>query len=285
MLKSLALILAVCALAHSQEECGKKPPQKPYGTHIVNGREADAHAWPWQLSLQFYNEAAKKWGHTCGAVLIGKDHAITAAHCTDPNMDPARGKAENFRLLAGAHDKSVESDTHQILMISKIINHERFIMEPILGFPNDITVLKLASSAEFTPEVYPACIPKNNDTEFGGNKNCYISGWGLTDFWNGVLPNKLQEAKVPVWTYEQCLDRHFGNILKTHICVGEGELDYPNPCQGDSGGPLNCLGEDGLWYVAGVTSWGILGCEMAPGVYTHVAKYHKWIEARVAENP
>ena len=43
--------------------------------------------------------------------------------------------------------------------------------------------------------------------------------------------------------------------------------------QGDSGGPLSCNGNT----LAGVTSFGIVGCAGAPGVYTRVSNYLGWI--------
>ena len=53
--------------------------------------------------------------------------------------------------------------------------------------------------------------------------------------------------------------------------------------QGDSGGPMSCLDGD-TWYVAGITSWGVVTCQGLPGVYTRVSKYWEWIELTKALN-
>lgn len=44
---------------------------------IIDGSEADVHAFPWVASLKFNGE------HFCGGSLINKQAVITAAHCMD----------------------------------------------------------------------------------------------------------------------------------------------------------------------------------------------------------
>ena len=45
--------------------------------------------------------------------------------------------------------------------------------------------------------------------------------------------------------------------------------------KGDSGGPLQC--NEGGKVVAGITSWGVVGCQGMPSVYTRVSNYNGWI--------
>ena len=58
--------------------------------------------------------------------------------------------------------------------------------------------------------------------------------------------------------------------------AGKGEIDS---CAGDSGGPLACKDEGGVWYVVGVTSWGV-GCARKGlyGVYADVRAMRSWID-------
>ena len=42
--------------------------------------------WPWLGTLGYYSKSTGNWVHNCGASLITKKHAITAAHC-HPNLN------------------------------------------------------------------------------------------------------------------------------------------------------------------------------------------------------
>lgn len=50
--------------------------------------------------------------------------------------------------------------------------------------------------------------------------------------------------------------------------------------QGDSGGPLNCVGQDGRWYVQGVTSFvssRVCNEVKKPTVFTRTSAFTEWL--------
>lgn len=61
-------------------------------------------------------------------------------------------------------------------------------------------------------------------------------GWGRTSE-GGMLPAKVHEVQVPIYSLTQCRKMKYraNRITDNMICAGRGSQDS---CQGDSGGPL-----------------------------------------------
>ncbi|XP_005428285.1 proproteinase E-like [Geospiza fortis] len=103
----------------------------------------------------------------------------------------------------------------------------------------------------------------------------------------GSLPDRLQQAELPVVDYEHCTQPDWWGALairKTMICAGGAEK---SGCNGDSGGPLNCQAEDGTWEVHGIASFvSALGCNAAkkPTVFTRVSAFEDWIAETMKNN-
>uniref|UniRef100_A0A2K5SEV0 Chymotrypsin like elastase 3A n=1 Tax=Cebus imitator TaxID=2715852 RepID=A0A2K5SEV0_CEBIM len=143
---------------------------------------------------------------------------------------------------------------------------------------NDIALIKLSRSAQLGDAVQLACLPPAGDI-LPNETPCYISGWGRL-YTNGPLPDKLQQALLPVVDYEHCSKWNWwgSSVKKTMVCAGG---DIRSGCNGDSGGPLNCPTEDGAWQVHGVTSFvSAFGCNTLrkPTVFTRVSAFNNWIE-------
>jgi secreted trypsin-like serine protease len=291
----IAIATLVLAVVWGQElECGHKIPQQPWPTElqadgtyrrIVGGRNsAPGHYWPWQLSLQFLRaNTTDNYGHTCGASLITPNWALTAAHCVEERMvglnDSRREDPANFRLILGVTSLA-DLTGAQIRGIDLIVKHERWAPNPYLGYPNDIALLRLPVPADLSnANVGLACYPQETDFNFT-NTECWISGWGKLDSSDDYIPAILQEALIDSISNEVCQELNFGYIRDSHICAGTG---FPNACSGDSGGPMTCR-KDGTWYVAGITSWTDVTCQLIPAVYTRVSYFWEWINYIMATN-
>lgn len=107
-----------------------------------------------------------------------------------------------------------------------------------------------------------------------------VSGWGY-EVENGETSKVLQKVLLPMISKSMCAkvfrkyDRTFPTSMpRGSICTFSPKGDR-DACNGDSGGPLAIDGK-----LAGIVSWGV-GCALkdAPGVYTEVSHYTKWINA------
>lgn len=233
---------------------------------IIGGQNAQEHAW--RMIAYFYG---------CGATLIAKNWAVTAAHCcTIPAWyfkDKELCFGRDFKNPEGALSMSVNLE--QCAGISQIIQHPEY--NRTVTVMNDICLLKLSKSVAYNDHVQPACLPKQFDSlqddlvlslkEKADTKafpvdaesglqtqkiDCFVAGWGYRqeNKWTS-LPDILQDAQVFLQYNKTCEEAYtdISNDGETIVqyydstamsCFGHegGGIDA---CQGDSGGPLICL--------------------------------------------
>uniref|UniRef100_A0A8B9VS80 pancreatic elastase n=1 Tax=Anas zonorhyncha TaxID=75864 RepID=A0A8B9VS80_9AVES len=234
---------------------------------VVLDPHASPHTMsPPQISLQYYYSGG--WHHTCGGSLIQRNWVMTAAHCVDSD--------KTYRVVAGDHNIYQSEGTEQVFSVSKIIIHPYWNSNNVAaGY--DIALLRLSSSATLNSYVQLAVLPQEGAI-LANNYPCYITGWGLTRT-NGQLSSVLQQAYLPVVSYQICSTAsYWGSTVKsTMVCAGGDGVR--SGCQGDSGGPLHCA-VNGEYQVHGVTSFvSSLGCNYKgkPTVFTRVSAYRTWI--------
>uniref|UniRef100_A0A4X2M3G7 Peptidase S1 domain-containing protein n=1 Tax=Vombatus ursinus TaxID=29139 RepID=A0A4X2M3G7_VOMUR len=263
MLKLLVTLLLV-ALASG---CGK--PAYLHVSRVVNGEDAVPYSWPWQISLQYEKDGA--YYHTCGGSLIAPDWVLTAAHCIN--------KLRTYQVVLAEYDRSVQEGEEQVIPINSgdLFVHEKWNSNCV-ACGNDIALVKLSQSAQLNDKVQVACLPPAG-TLLLNEAPCYISGWGRL-YTGGPLPDKLQQALLPVVDYQHCSkwDWWGFSVKTTMVCAGG---DIRSGCNGDSGGPLSCQADDGTWQVHGVTSFvSSLGCNTLkkPTVFTRISAFIDWIE-------
>jgi len=251
--------------------CGNTPIKPNFNSFIVGGSEARKNSLPWQIRLGY--EEGRYQYTMCGGSIVAERYVITAAHCIDQS---ARGR-KHF-IIAGMHDtRERESDTRQRVFVKRIHVHPNWDENRIAN-GNDIAILELSQSLEFTKAVQPICLPSSR-VEYREGDTFVVSGWGtLSEGGRGA--KTLQELLVPLISESKCKSATRLRSMPGQMCAGylEGGKDS---CQGDSGGPLAAM-IGNKWTLAGVVSWG-RGCARrnAPGVYTNVAQYRSFIDKYV----
>ncbi|XP_058238260.1 chymotrypsin A-like [Hemibagrus wyckioides] len=258
-------ILSFLAFINTVLGCGVPaiPPVISSYSMIVNGEEAVPHSWPWQVSLQDV-----KGFHFCSGSLINDWWVLSAAHCN---------VRTSHHVVLGEHNRSADIEDIQVLRIDKVIKHPRFNS---FTLDNDILLIKLASSAQFTAHVSPVCVADTSD-QFLGEIQCVTTGWGLTSHNSSESSPALQQASLSLLTNDECQCYWGGVITKAMICAGASGI---STCMGDSGGPLVCK-ISGAWILVGIVSWGSSTCNTsAPGVYTHITELRSWIDQTITDN-
>ncbi|KFQ40337.1 Transmembrane protease serine 9, partial [Mesitornis unicolor] len=228
---------------------------------IVGGTDAARGEIPWQVSLK---EDSR---HFCGATIIGDRWLLSAAHCFNET------NPEEIEAYIGTTSLNGTDGSAVKVNVTRVIQHPLF--NPIaLDF--DVAVLELARPLVFNKYIQPICLPLAAQ-QFPVGKKCIISGWGDLQEGNVTKPETLQKALVGIIDQETCDFLYNFSLTDRMICAGflEGKVDS---CQGDSGGPLACEVTPGVFYLAGIVSWGI-GCAQAmnPGVYSRVTHLRDWI--------
>lgn len=258
---------------------------------IIGGGEA-SEPYEFMASLKFVDKDGVDTEHQCGASLVSRGWAVTAAHCVDD--PPANLTAEEkdalakkyglkssifshtpsegtFYIRAGDHDRTqgVRAEVTQIAV------HEGFHWwdNSPPDEANDIAMLKLDRTLDVQ---FIQIIPDDVEPTLPGDE-VRLLGWGITEpDGTGTDPLTLQELDTEIVADTQCTLGMQGDITDKEICVGN-KYGTDGPCYGDSGGPAIKKGKDGRWKLVGITSRGPRYCGTSAAIYTSPQKHRNWI--------
>ena len=242
------------------------------------------NAQPW-FALALNKSGDQFLRGPCGATMISKKWAVTAAHCLS-NSRKNDLKDRMDYLYIGAYapwkqsfdGKANDGRPYEVLKIVRHIEHEQH--EPGAGQDHDIALLELEEevSDDFS-SFYPMKVPSRGDEEaLTAGTPGTVYGFGDTTF-GGSNSRLLRIAEVGYVEHEQCAkDMSRWGITYDMMCFGgDGKTDA---CSGDSGGPV--IAHDKIF---GVVSWGYrCAAKGFPGVYASVEDHLDWIEGHIGNS-
>ncbi|KAH8391580.1 hypothetical protein KR200_005637, partial [Drosophila serrata] len=257
---------------------------------IANGVVTNIREFPWMAMLLYSNDG-KNFEPKCGGSLVDKKWIVTAAHCVST---PGNGQSAPplLRVRLGEWDSRVKSDHTHEYSIARTIVHEQYLPSEhttgsdLFQYSNDIALLELRESVNYTEYVQPVCLPHlpagiASRTDAYANNYLTISGWGRTSERSlEVSPVKVK-ALVSGWSMMDC-KKHYADVGPGQMCAGGSRLSgQAASCQGDSGGPV--IDDNQL---VGIISLGKYRCGSLTGpmVFTRVDHYVTWLEKTIKSN-
>ncbi|XP_030649818.1 transmembrane protease serine 9-like [Chanos chanos] len=154
--------------------------------------------------------------------------------------------------------------------VSQIIIHPDYIS---ITFNNDIALLRLSSSVNFTDYIRPVCLAAADSTFYNGTDS-WITGFNRTS-------QTLQEEQMSVMRNRQCRciygANYFNIITEQFICARSN-----GSCVYDTGAPM--VSKQGSRWIQSGIFLGTFSCPTFPSVYTRVSQYQTWINSQITND-
>ncbi|XP_037937116.1 serine protease Hayan-like [Teleopsis dalmanni] len=255
----------------------------PYpNVRVLGGTSVQLGEFPYVVGIGYSRIGSNTGPYDirCGATLIDARFVLTAAHCVNGVRNPP--SIVRLGVINNKDDKQIESGLE--IRIKKIHIHPDYTSTSIY---NDIALLELENSIQFSYRIYPICL--YTETEDPTDDSVlYVIGWGITDLSTRASSDVLMKAALRIVPLDACnnsiyregiTSRNPNGVIQTQVCAVDPEIKTSS-CRGDSGGPLSIV-LDPTWRVfrvLGIISAGYSCGTNIPSLYTRVAAYLDFIE-------
>lgn len=266
---------------------------------IIHGEPALPTQVPWQLALLQVSSEGDLY-YSCGATLVNKKWAVTAAHCVDTIASD-----RHFEVLAGTYNLSQRTQAQQIA-IKQVIMHPQY--QANINLDHDIALLELKQPVDLqacgTRCAVLAWMSNEKEPLYAANGfPAQVAGWGQTinidcdkepaeckklrdESVDGapLQPEILQVGQMQLTACPNISYSMAGRtwpVTSNMLCAKGQNAEKPaDTCVGDSGSGLVANIAAAQPLLTGITSWGqdaSCGDPAHPGVYTRVSQYDDWL--------
>ncbi|XP_063595431.1 mucin-17-like, partial [Penaeus indicus] len=151
-------------------------------TRIVNGTEASAGEYPYQVAVIPTIASSQ---YQCGGSIIKERWILTAAHCF---YDNSNNKATSVDIVYG----TININGGTTVTASRFIDHPSYDR---ITQANDIALVELPQPLSYAtdPSIQPICMGLEEDIPYGGK--AVASGWGALSF---VLAESNKATSVDI---------------------------------------------------------------------------------------
>ncbi|XP_015593955.1 chymotrypsin-like protease CTRL-1 [Cephus cinctus] len=255
----------------SQKPVSKLWPDWNCGKSLIRSNLETLGTYPFVARIGYINTATEETKYPCSGSILNDRTILTTATCALATTDTYKLNS----VLVGDFNSQTDPDCNilfcglpaQTHEISYVVKHPEFDAQT---FRNNVALLRLKSSMNFTVTTQPICI--STDQEYYNiGRTANLIGWGK------MSNEKEKELEQQRLTMKLLAKEDCSNYLKRGLSVELCALGEQEPCSGYSGSPL--VQKHGNTYIlVGMLSYGSdCNKQNLPSAFTNVQGYASWI--------
>lgn len=251
---------------------------------IIDGIEVDIRQYPFMAAMV---ETQSQNQCTCAGTILNAVWILGAAHCYFQDNKEAPVLKQYSFIIGSTYCYNITKD-HQKIPIIQGVPHPNYESQKTEGFSyafNDLALFLLERRIDFHIGSAATANLSILNGETQSHRKCRALGWGAVQT-DGKSSRHLMEVNLWEFPVQMCyrllhppLDEDAEQMHRIDFDTDSAMCAmYPSGekgvCSGDDGGPLICEGAQ-----VGVTTLSGEVCTTrgAPGVWTRIDRYYKWI--------